>query len=121
MKNSRYVFDFSGDKDIKKVFIDIFIISGDVDINLKNEDGKTELKSLKYYLSNKIFYSVSKADNSNFKNIFVNIEAKVNSYYIFEYKLIRESANEDSYDVYDGINYLITISNKGNEKNNKYS
>ena len=115
-KNSRFAIDFSGDKSVTKVFIDIFVISGDVDINLKNEDGKTEMKSLKYYLSNKIFYSVSKTDNSNFKNIFVNIDAKVNSYYIIEYKLIRESANEDTYDIYDGINYLIPIQNEGNGK-----
>ena len=115
-KNSRYIIDFSGDKAVTKVFIDIFVISGDVDINLKNEDGKTDMKYLKYYLSNKIFFSVSKADNSNFKNIFVNIGAKVNSYYIIEYKLIRESANEDTYDIYDGINYLIPISNEGNGK-----
>ena len=106
---AHYYIDFSQEiEDVKKVYIDILIINGDISIDTVDSDNKN-IAYEKYILSNKIFYSIHPNRNSNLERIIVDIEAKMNSYYIIEYKLVRTSDDESTNDIYTGINYLIPI------------
>ena len=111
---SQYTIDLFEEESISKIHIDAFIVTGDVDLSLSGEENK-EISSHKYYLSNKIFYSISLKDNSQLKKIFVNVEAKVNTYYIIEYKLVKDTGSEFTNDIYSGISYLIPFSRKEKE------
>ena len=117
-KKTQYIIDFSMEKTITKVHVDTLVISGDVSFTLHDNQNK-EIDSHKYYLSNKIFYSINlnNDSNKNIRRIIVDIEAKVNSYYIIEYKLTRGEKGETTNDIYNGINYLIPISSRTNENN----
>ena len=111
LKNNkaRYIIELNNDSDIKKVHVDIFVVSGDVNFDLKDELEK-DLVTHKYYLANKIFYSVNLEQNYGVSKIYIDIEAKVHSYYAIEYKFVKDSGTELSNDIYSGINYLIPIS-----------
>ena len=52
-------------------------------------------------------------ENSQLSRITVDIEVKVNTYYIIEYKFVRDSDCELSNDIYIGINYLVSILPEG--------
>ena len=110
-QKTKYVIELL-EKDIRKVHIDAFIISGDVNMNLNYD--KANVVEHKYYLANKIFYSLN-VENSQLSKITVDIEAKVNSYYIIEYKFVRNSDEELSNDIYAGINYLVPILPEGSD------
>ena len=110
-QSTKYVIEWL-ENNIKKVHIDVFIISGDVKLDLIHED-KENVVEHKYYLANKIFYSVNLGE-STISKITVDIEAKVNTYYIIEYKFVRNSDSELSNDIYTGINYLVPILPEGN-------
>ena len=117
-QKTQYIIDFSMEKTITKVYVDTLVISGDVSFIL-HDNQNNEIDSHKYYLSNKIFYSISLNNdaNKNIRRIIVDIEAKVNSYYIIEYKLTRGKTGETTNDIYNGINYLIPISSVAGENN----
>ena len=110
---AHYIIDFSMEQIATKIHLDTLVISGDVNYNLRNEDNQ-EIASNKYYLANKIFYSVHLTDRRNYglKRIIVDVTAKVNSYYLIEYKVARGEDSEFSNTIYDGINYLISFSPK---------
>ena len=113
LKNNKakYVIELNNDNSIIKVHVDIYVVSGDVNFNLTNQLNKDVL-SHKYYLANKIFYSVNleEEENLGISKIYVDVEAKVNSYYAIEYKFVKDSESELTNDIYSGINYLIPIS-----------
>ena len=117
-QHAHYYIDFSQELDVKNVYVDILIINGDINIDLVDGDNKNIVFG-KYILSNKIFYSVHlKRNTNNLGRIIVDIEAKMNSYYIIEYKLVRDSDDESSNEINTGINYLIPIP-KGINNNEK--
>ena len=115
-KKSQYIIDLSEEKAVSKVHIDVLVVSGDVDINLSGNDNQS-ISPHKYYLSNKIFYSISIKDNSEIKNIVVKVEGKVDTFYIIEYKLVRDET-ELTNDIYSGINNLVPFS-RDNDQNKK--
>ena len=110
-KSTRYIIDYSSEKSATKIHVDTLVISGDVIFELLNEKGN-RVKSHKYYLANKIFYSVHLDDveNIGLKRIIIEINAQVNSYYIIEYKIARGLQSELSNDIYERINYLVPFS-----------
>ena len=116
-QHAHYYIDFSQEIDVKYVYVDILIINGDINIDLVDGSNKNIVFE-KYILSNKIFYSVHLNRNTNLERIIVDIEAKMNSYYIIEYKLVRTSDDESSNEINTGINYLIPIP-KGINNNEK--
>ena len=112
-KSTKYIIDYSSEKSATKIHVDTLVMSGDVSFDLKTEKGGN-VTSHKYYLANKIFYSVhlDEPENAGLKRIIVEINAKVNSYYIIEYKIARGLQSELSNDIYERINYLIPFSPK---------
>ena len=110
-----FLINFEFEKNIYKIFVDTLVISGDVSFTLKDAKTNLEIKSHKYYLGNKIFYSISKSNNQETKSIRVEIFAKKNSYYVVEYKLLKTGYDQTLNDVYAGINYLIPVPKQENE------
>ena len=109
-RKTQYIIDFSFEADATKIHVDTLVVSGDVTFTLKN--GDKNIIANKYYLANKIFYSIHLSEPSNFglKTITVDISAKADSYYIIEYKVARGGESELSNTIYEGINYLIPFS-----------
>ena len=107
-QKSKFIIDLSLENDITKVHIDTFIVNGEVNFELRDENLR-EIKANKYYLSNKIYYSVHIEENRGISRINVYTEAKKNSYFIIEYKLVKGATNEFDNEVFTGINYLIPI------------
>ena len=105
-----FIIDFSYDQKITKIHLDTLVVNGDVTFTLRDEKGR-EVNAHKYYLANKIFYSVTKNEilNEGLNKIIIDIESKINSYYVLEYKLVRGDKTESVNDVYEGINNLIPI------------
>ena len=107
---NHYLIDLSSEEEKPtKVFIDFLVVTGDVGITILNDDTNEEiLDAQKYYLSNKIFYSVPV--DENLKRIRIETTSKINSYYIVEYKLITAKGEETTINyINSGINYLIPV------------
>ena len=113
-EKEEFLVDFQYEKGISRIFIDLLIITGDVSITLKNTLNGQSLENNKNYLANKIYYSLKYKDYSDLKNITIIIEAKIHSYYILEYKLVRTQEETSVNNIYSGINYLIPITNNKN-------
>ena len=111
----KFTIDFDYERRITKIHLDTLVVSGDVTFTLRDENGN-EIEAHKYYLANKIFYSVHKNKDNRLTRIIVDIEAKQNSYYLMEYKLVRGPRSESVNDVYEGINNLIPIRPMKEEK-----
>ena len=112
----QFLIDISKEtKDKLKIHIDFYVVSGDVSFELTNKESNENLKDIhKYYLANKIFYSltIDKKNNvnANLKYIRIQTTAKLNSYYIVEYKVLRDELEEKTNSIFSSINYLISIS-----------
>ena len=113
-----YKIDYSGEKKVKRIYIDLILFTGDVNFNTDSN-----LKTKKIYNSNKIFYIIDiSEETSENKEIDFNVLASKNSYYTIEYMFIRE--NDDSWItniIEPGLSYLVTIDpnaedSDGNEK-----
>ncbi len=107
---NHYLIDFSSEEERPtKVFIDFLVVTGDVGITILNDDTNEEIiDAQKYYLSNKIFYSVPV--NEDLKAIRIETTSRIDSYYIVEYKLITAKGEETTINyINSGINYLIPV------------
>ena len=101
--------DFSYDQKITKIHLDTLVVNGDVTFTLRDEKGR-EVNAHKFYLANKIFNVIkNEILNVELNRIIINIESKINSYYVLEYKLVRGDKTESVNHVYEGINNLIPI------------
>ena len=101
-----YKLDYSGEKKIKKIYVDLILFTGDVNFNT---DSKLNAKKL--FNSNKIFYTIIiDEQTSDNQEIEFSVDASKNSYYTIEFTFIRE--DDDSWltnIIEPGISYLITI------------
>ena len=109
---NKYFIDISAENNAEEIHLEILIIIGDISLDIVG-DGNLTINYDKYILSNKISYYINRKKNNYFQRLIVDINAKMNSYYIIEYKLIRTSDDKRD-DIYTGINYLISIP-KGNK------
>ena len=101
-----YKVDYSGEKKIQKIYVDLMIFTGDVIFNIDNS--KYNVKKL--YNANKIFYTIDISQSELNKEIQFSVSASRNSYYSISFMFIRE--NDDSWitNIIDpGVSYLITI------------
>ena len=115
---NQYLIDVSSVKENWfKIYIDLLVVSGDVSVDIKNADNYEAIdanNANKYYLSNKIFYTITvdrnENKNENLKKILIDTRSKVSSYYIVEYKLISAQNEElNKNHVRAGINYLVPL------------
>ena len=113
-----YKVDYSGEKIIRKIYVDLMVFTGDVSFN--TDDSTLDVKKL--YNANKIFYIITLSKTSENQEIFFSIFASKNSYYSIEFSFIRE--NDDSYltnIIEPGSSFLVTINpeekdSKGDKK-----
>jgi hypothetical protein len=91
-------------EDFDAMYLDLLLFSGDADITLPDDFNSGTAN--KYYLSNKIFYSIRFMFNkpSSFE---FSISATEPTFYLIQYKLFkRETTNEDMNILDSGINYI---------------
>ena len=105
-----YVIDCTYEKKARKAHLDTLVLSGDVDFSITHET-KGEYPNIhKYYLANKMFYTIPLEETTGIKQkIIISIKAKCDSYYNLEYKLIREDVDEKTNTIFEGINNLIPV------------
>ena len=118
----KFLIDFSQEKRDIKIHIDFLVVSGDVSFELKNgenENDNLDKKVNKYYLANKIFYSLTRNEtsgiNSGLKKILVEVSSRIHSYYIMQYRIIKDEADENTNELFSTIDYLIPIFVKRND------
>ena len=125
-ENYEFYIDFSQDikegKTISKIHIDFLVVNGDASFELENPDKNEDIISHKYYLSNKIFYSITKNEtlNKDLQRIFIKAKARINSYITIEYRLIQQSSDENYNNIFSSINYLLPIFINDIKDNKKY-
>lgn len=86
-----------------KVQIDFLVVSGDVMFELTNAEKEGEkVDGHKYYLANKIFYSITINDTTNkgLKKIKVLIRCRIPSYYNVEYRVLQDQIDQDDNKLY---------------------
>ena len=91
---------------LNRVFLDLMIFTGDVDIRLH---GFQEHQAHKYYLSSKIYYSI-RVNTNETQQIMFDVIAHKNSFYMVQYQLIKrrdEAAFLNT--IESGINYIASI------------
>jgi len=120
----QYLIDISKEtKDKLKIHIDFYVVSGDVSFEFRDGNDANITDIHKYYLANKIFYSLTidknKKRNVGLKYIKIKATAKINSYYIAEYKVLKDEFEEKANAIYSNINYLISISQNSTGEQNK--
>ena len=107
-----YTISYEGYKNINKIFLDLIVFTGDIILELD-----TDVEAYKFFLSNKIFYTIT-INNNDLSDKIINfhVKAEKNSFYIVQYQLIFE--NEQKYINYleSGFNYIESI--EPNSKNN---
>ena len=88
-------------KKVDKIYLDMMIFSGDSDLVLPHFTGQAS----KYYLSNKIFYSIH--FNNNKPNILeFDVKSSDKTFYMIQYKLLKSDANDDMNTIESGVNYI---------------
>ena len=104
---------------LNRIFLDLMIFSGDVDVRLNGYHGRRF--SNKYYLSSKIYYSIRIPYNvTNITEIAFDVIAQKNSFYMVQYQLIKrrdEAAFLNT--IESGINYIASLTGGGPESERK--
>ena len=111
-----YSIDFEGQDDVQKVYLDLLVFSGDV--KFKIDDNEIEQGAHKYFLGNKIFYSIHTDKINGKKLINFSVVAQKNSFYIILYQLIRKGENNLNIRE-SGTNFVESINVGEGEANHK--
>ena len=101
-------------KEGTKIYLDLMLFSGDVDLKHQDQEG---VEANKYYLSNKIFYSVHL--NDGIENILFKVTGNSNSFYMVQYKIINsDDESDDENTIESGVNYITSksVRQQGNIK-----
>ena len=107
-----YNINFSGQKDIEKIYIDLMVFTGDIIVNLT----ETNIIAKKLYNANKIFFIITADQITTNQEINLNVIGSKNSYYSIKYMLVRK--NDDSWItniIESGVSYLVTIDPEGKD------
>ena len=89
-----YTVDYEEEDDVQKIYLDLLVFSGDVKFIIDNAD--VDKAAHKYFLANKIFYSIHVKDIENKnkgKKIHFSVVAQKNSFYIISYQLVKTGEN----------------------------
>ena len=115
-----YKIKIAKQSNIKKIFIDIILYVGDVDVNITNL-GKNGLKADLYYQINKIFISVKINGNSEYvEDLDFSVKGINNTYYTTLITFANQENEVDSLitnKLQTGISYLVTIDTSKYDQN----
>ena len=107
-----YKIDFSGFKNVEKIFVDLIIFTGDIIFNPIEKN----IQAKKLYMANKIFYIITFDDALTNKKINFNVTGSKNSYYSIKYMLLKEKDDSWITNVIEsGLSYLVTIDPEGKD------
>ena len=81
------------------LYLDMMLFSGDADFIISNFRGEGN----KYYLSNKVFYSVHL---DNFDSLEFSVKASRNCFYMIQYQFIKVGGENDANTIESGVNYI---------------
>ena len=92
-------------EDADKIYLDMMLFSGDSDLIIPSY--YSGVTAHKYYLSNKIFYSIQFEKSKNKPN-YLDFEVKASNktFYMIQYKLLKSSSSDDMNTITSGINYI---------------
>ena len=100
-----YTISLLQEEKIKKVYLDLIVFSGDVDFQIE-----TNIEAHKYFLSNKIFYSIQVKDGDT--NLDFYVKAEKNSFYLVVFQYVYDEEVDDSENqnyIESGVNYIQSI------------
>jgi len=101
-----YTVDFEDEKDVQKVYLDLIVFSGDV--KFKIDDTEIDKAAHKYFLANKIFYSIHTNKIKGKNKIDFSVVAQKNSFYIVLYQLVK--TGENNLNIREsGVNFVESI------------
>ena len=111
-----YTVDFESEDDVKKVQLDLTVFSGD--IKFKIDDQNIEKEANKYFLANKIFYSIQSEHLNGKKKVEFRVVIEKNSFYTISYQLIK--TGEENINIRESeFNFVESASFGEYEKNYK--
>jgi len=115
-----YTVDFDGEEGVEKIYLDLLVFSGDVKFKIDDTDPDVDQAARKYFLANKIFYSIHVKDikNNNKKQIHFSVIAQKNSFYIISYQLVKKEENNLNIRE-SGTNFVESIAVGEEEANHK--
>ena len=96
-----YKISLIGEDNLDKIYLDMMIFSGDADLSVDDFKGVAN----KYYLSNKIFYSIH-MDNYTENSLKFSVKANHETFYMVNYQLIKKGNSDDINTIESGINYI---------------
>ena len=105
-EKGKIIIDLKNGIKIQRLTIDIMIYSGDITFNINNSDDKLDIN--KYYLSNKIVFSLNLAQ-SRIDRIEVEYNAILNSFFTIKYSNYSYNLEELEEKILSGENYLVEI------------
>ena len=80
-----YSIDFQFEENTEKVYLDIIVFSGDVNVTMEDEVSK--IITFKYFLANKIFYTFTKSFMGDSRRVIeFRTQAQKNSFYMIQYQ-----------------------------------
>jgi hypothetical protein len=98
--------DIEFEEDLDKVYLDLIVFSGDVYFDIDDS-----VVANKYYLSNKIFYSIHvKELKKGVNKLEFAVSAQKNSFYLLQYQYVKDlpdSGNRNK--IESGVNYVESI------------
>ncbi len=103
-----YVVDYQGEYNVQKIYVDIMVFSGELEVQTEGFDDHIYHK---YYSANKVFLSITLThDELDQGYVLFYVHATKNSYYIIQSSLVREG--DDSWltnELPSGMSYLVTV------------
>ena len=99
-ESDNYKLNLYGEIGDNIIYLDLIFFSGDADLNFNDLKGEAN----KYYLSNKIFYSIELDNNT--ENLEFNIKANNNCFYMVQYQIMKIGFSDEINIVESGVNYI---------------
>ena len=104
-ENDKYKINLENEINVDKIYLDLFLLSGEVQINIKEINDKNIKK---YFALNKIYYIISITENM--KEIPFKVIAQKNSFYMVKYQLVKKNDNSKYLNkIESGINFISSI------------
>ena len=106
-ESDQYKISLENEDHIERIYLDLILFSGDVDLRVQGHFGH---RAHKYYVSNKIYYSIRLGRNNTQKEIEFEVLAKKRSFYMVQYQCIKAHNDSRNLNVIEsGINFISSI------------
>ena len=103
-ESNLFAIDIEQEEDLDKIYLDLIVFSGDVFFDLDSS-----IEANKYFLSNKIFYSIH-VKNYKGNKVEFSVTAQKKSFYLIQYQLVRSTAGSGSLNIIEsGVNYIESV------------